>query len=210
MSSSSGAGASAAAPPSPPRECVAVFGAAWAKPDSALYATSVALGRALAAAGFDVVNGGYEGTMAGVSEGAVAGGGGAVGVVVPTLFAFRGAGANRHVTATVETPSLLTRIDAMLARAPRLVVCLPGTLGTLTELCCAMNTALLHGLAGREVPRVFAWRAPWQSVVEHAGEALGLDAATRALVTYVDGVEEVVAACAAHAAARDSAAAAKS
>ena len=194
-----GAGASPAATVSPRRECVAVFGAAWAKPDSALYAESVALGRALALAGFDVVNGGYEGTMAGVSEGATAAGAGAVGVVVPDLFAFRGAGANRFLTEEVVTPTLLTRIDAMLQRAPRLVAVLPGTLGTMTELCAAMNTALLHGLAGREVPRIFAWREPWRSVVEHAGDALGLDEKTRALVTYVGGVDECVAAIVTHA-----------
>ena len=184
----SGAGAAASAP----RECVAVFGAAWAKPDSALYADSVALGRALAARGFDVVNGGYEGTMAGVSEGAVAGGAAAIGVVVPELFAFRGAGANAFVTEVVETPSLLARIDTMLARAPRLVVVLPGTLGTLTELCCAMNTSLLHGLAAKEQPAIIAWREPWRSVIEHAADALGLPPGTRALVAYVGGVDEAV------------------
>jgi len=188
----------AASVSSPPRECVAVFGAAWAKPESPLYAESVALGRALAAAGFDVVNGGYEGTMAGVSEGATAGGAAAVGVVVPDLFAFRGAGANRFITEEVVTPSLLTRIDAMLRRAPRLVVVLPGTLGTLTELTAAMNTALLHGLASREVPRIFAWSKPWRGVVEHFTEALALDDKARGLGSFVDGVDDCVAGVVAH------------
>lgn len=183
----------ASTPAAAPRECVAVFGAAWAKPDSELYARSVELGAALGRASFDVVSGGYAGTMEGVSKGAVSvAGASAIGVTVPELFSFRGAGGNAYLSEEVRTSSLLSRIDAMLSRAPRFIIVLPGTLGTLTELCCAMNTSLLYGLAGRAKPRIYAWRKPWALVVEQTGDALGLDAATRALVTFVDGVEECV------------------
>lgn len=58
------------ATPAPPRRVVAVFGAAWAQPGSALYAESEALGAALARAGFELVNGGYAGTMEGSAKGA--------------------------------------------------------------------------------------------------------------------------------------------
>lgn len=72
---------------------VTVFGASWAKPDSALYAESVALGEALAKKGFAVVNGGYFGTMEGVAKGAAAvDGSRRVGVLVPELFRHRKAG----------------------------------------------------------------------------------------------------------------------
>lgn len=185
--------ARAASAPDSQREFVAVFGAAWATPDSELYALSVELGAALGSASFDVVNGGYGGTMEGVSKGATSVGALAVGVTVPELFAFRGTGGNAYNSEEVRTPSLLSRIEAMLSRAPRFVVVLPGTLGTLTELCCAMNTALLYGLAGRAKTRIFAWRKPWGTVIDQAGDALGLDAATRALVTFVDSVDECVA-----------------
>ena len=77
---------------------------------------------------------------------------------------------------------------------------LPGTLGTLTELMCAWNVAMLAPVGGYAAATIVAWRKPWQAILEHAGEALGLSAEQRALVVYVDSVEECVAALRARAA----------
>lgn len=66
-----------------PTEDVVVFGASWCKAGDALYAESEKLGRALGAAGFRLVNGGYGGTMEGSAKGAVEAGSQAVGVIVP-------------------------------------------------------------------------------------------------------------------------------
>jgi uncharacterized protein (TIGR00725 family) len=91
--------------PPPPRPLVAVFGASWAKPDSELYHTSVELGRALAREGFDIVSGGYLGTMEGVSSGACESGiASATGVLVPSLFPARESNGNEFLTHRVDTP----------------------------------------------------------------------------------------------------------
>jgi len=184
----------AAAAAAPSRETVAVFGASWAQPGSVLYATSEALGRALAAAGFDVISGGYGGTMEGVSAGAAAGGAHATGVLVPSLFPARDARGNAHLTARVDAPTLLSRIDMMLTAAPRCIVALPGTVGTLTELLCAWNTATLCALRGAPPPRIVAWRAPWAAALGGAADALELPADQRGMVVFVDSVDEAVAA----------------
>ena len=134
--------AAPAAPPAP-RATVAVFGASWATPSTPLYDLSVSLGEALADITCDVISGGYGGTMEGVSLGATRRGARATGVLVPSLVPDRDAAGNAHLTARVDAPTLLTRIDAMLAAAPRFIVALPGTLGTLAELCAAWNTATL-------------------------------------------------------------------
>ena len=47
-----------------------VFGSSTCLPDSDAYRTGEALGSLLATAGFDVVTGGYSGTMEAVSKGA--------------------------------------------------------------------------------------------------------------------------------------------
>lgn len=47
-----------------------VFGSSTCDAGSVLYSTAEALGYGLAQAGFDVVNGGYSGTMEAVSKGA--------------------------------------------------------------------------------------------------------------------------------------------
>jgi uncharacterized protein (TIGR00725 family) len=178
----------------PARELVCVFGASWAQPESALYAEGVALGAALAASGFDVITGGYGGLMEATSKGCAEGGGGATGVLVPSLFPQRASEGNPYLTARVDAPSLLTRIDAMLVRAPRLLVALPGTLGTLTELMAAWNVALLAPIGGYEAATIVAWRKPWERIIDTCGAELALTAEQRALVRFVDGVDECVAA----------------
>lgn len=175
------------------RETVCVFGASWAQADTPLYAEGVALGAALAAAGFDVVTGGYGGLMEAVSKGASEGGGGATGVLVPSLFPQRAASGNPFLTARVDAPTLLTRIDVMLHRAPRLLVAMPGTLGTLTELMAAWNVALLAPIGGYEAATLVAWREPWQRIIATVGEDLKLTQEQLALVVFVDGVEGCVA-----------------
>ena len=173
-------------------ELVSVFGASWATPDSPLYATSVALGAALVNSGFGVINGGYGGCMEGVSKGATEAGGPAVGVLVPSLFPARATSGNPFLTSTIDTPSLLTRIEAMLARSPRLIVALPGTLGTLTELVAAWNVALLAPVGGYSAATIVAWRKPWEAILAHAGENMGLNVEQRGLVVFVDSVEECI------------------
>lgn len=191
--------AASASAPSATRRNVIVFGASWPAEGSELYALSVALGAALAAANYSVVNGGYGGTMEGVSRGAVAGGGEATGVLVPSLFPDRVAEPNAHLTRRVDAPSLLSRIDAMLAlsQQPRLIIALPGGLGTLTEICAAWNIAAIEGAHGQRPCSVIAWRRPWQALLGAACAGLGLTPAQQALVVYVDSVEEAVRAVAA-------------
>ena len=191
----------AASAPSAPtaRRNVVVFGASWPAADSELYALSVALGAGLAGAGYDVVSGGYGGTMAGVSQGARAGGGGAIGVLVPSLFPDHVAEGNAFLSSQVDAPTLLARIDAMLglAQHPRLLIALPGGLGTLTEICAAWNIAAIEAAHGRRPCRLIAWRRPWEALLGAACEGLQLTAAQRELLVFVDSVEEAVQAVAA-------------
>ncbi len=81
------------------RKTIVVFGASWCKEGSELYNESIALGEAIAAAGFKLVNGGYSGTMEGTARGAARVSGSVrEGVVVPTLFPHRSSSGNEFLT----------------------------------------------------------------------------------------------------------------
>ena len=179
---------------SSPRPVVCVFGASWALEGDDLYQLSVSLGKALAEKGFDVVSGGYGGTMEGVSKGSREGGGAAVGVTVPTLFPARRADGNPYLTSQIKETSLLKRIDTMMELSPAGKIALPGTLGTLAEIMAAWNVAALAPVGGYKACKLILWRNPWEVVVKAACENLKLSKEVVDCVVFVDTVEEAVAA----------------
>jgi uncharacterized protein (TIGR00730 family) len=173
---------------------VCVFGASWARPGDSLYAESVRLGAAIARRGYHLVNGGYSGTMEGSALGhREAGGTLREGVIVPALFPQRPSGGNEHLSVETVAPTLLARIDVMAARARHFVI-LPGTLGTLTELCAVWNMAHLEKL-GRQTTarRIYAYEAPWRAVVEACVAGLLIDEDVARHIVFVKDAEEALA-----------------
>ena len=145
------------------------------------------LGRALAEAGYGIINGGYGGTMDASAAGAREAGGFTVGVTC-RAFTFR-SGPNPHLLEIVEAPTLTARIETLLTRAAGYVV-LPGGNGTLAELSLAWEH-VRKGLLPAERPLV-VWSDPWRPVVEllEGGPYLGPGAGA---IAWVDGVEGAVA-----------------
>jgi hypothetical protein len=168
---------------SPP--LVAVFGSSAAPAEDLERARR--LGRALAEAGFGVLNGGYGGTMEASAAGAREAGGHTVGVTCRT-FAFR-SGANPHIQEVVEAESLMARIETLLTRASAYVV-LPGGNGTLAELSLAWEHVRRGLLPGAARP-IVAWEEPWRRVVETIAEGPYLDSSTDAIV-WVRSVDQAV------------------
>lgn len=120
------------------RPVVAVFGSSHTGIDTDQWIEAEQVGRDIANAGYDVVTGGYGGTMEAVSKGATLAGGFAFGVTAPSLFPGR-AGANSYVTSEIVAESLADRISAMV-RMSIGCIALPGSIGTATELLIAWNT----------------------------------------------------------------------
>ena len=177
------------------QDTVAVFGASWAQPGDELYLESQRCGAAIARAGYHLYNGGYAGTMRGSAEGHRDEGGALTrtGVLVPSLFPSRYEGGNAALSASVDAPTLIARIDAMLGPRVAAVVVLKGTLGTLTELCCAWNVAHLQALEGLQPRlRVYAYEEPWRALVAAAGGGLGLDDRVARIVEFVKDAEEAM------------------
>lgn len=171
-----------------------MFGAALAKAGDATYEESVLLGKLLVQAGFGPIwNGGYMGAMEGVSRGAVEAGGEAVGVLVPTLFPTRNTAGNSYLTRKIDTPTLLTRIECLVQNASYFI-CLPGTLGTLTELCAAWNTATLNTLRDPTATRavIVVYRKPWEAILKACASDCGISADHMSYVRVVDDAAEAV------------------
>lgn len=169
-----------------------VFGASRPQPGSAPYVEAEAAGAAIASAGFELWNGGYMGTMEASAKGAKAAGGVSKGFLVPDLFPHRSSGGNEFLSDHVDSSSLLDRIGGMTEGVGYFLV-LPGTVGTLTELCVAWNVATLGELGKYTPPRVFCYRKPWQGVLEPMVAGLGISDDHLKLITFVDDAAEAVA-----------------
>ncbi|MBB1257435.1 LOG family protein [Streptomyces alkaliterrae] len=121
------------------RQKTAVFfgGVVPASPDEERLAEEV--GMALAAAGFTLLHGGYNGLMEAAARGAAAKGGTVTAVTLADKHAEWG-GFNEYVTAEVHLPDLGARLNHYLDAAD-LVVAMGGGVGTLHELTAALYYA---------------------------------------------------------------------
>jgi uncharacterized protein (TIGR00730 family) len=125
---------------------VAVFGAHTPKQDSTDYQRAKELGTLLANAGFAVGTGGYDGSMAGVSEGASLAGGHVIAVTSTLIEQRRGAKLNSWVDQEINYYSLQDRLVHLVVNNDAMIV-LPGGIGTLAELALAWNLLQVGELA---------------------------------------------------------------
>lgn len=158
----------------------------------------VKLGKLLAEGGFDVVSGGFGGTMEDISKGAKSGGGKTIGVTFYKGKKILLRGANKYIDEEVETENLFERITVMMKISDAFIV-LPGGTGTLLELAACLE----HVNKGLMKPKpIIAFGDFWKSITERlAGEPVLNEEARsrfnalscRDLVVFVDTAEEAVA-----------------
>jgi len=117
-----------------PRPVICLFGSYEPKPGEPAYELAYQIGHGLAAAGFDVCNGGYDGIMKASAKGAKDAGGSTVGVTCSIFTGYCGQPlkANRYIDREILTQDPFTRIRTMMELAHGYVV-LPGGTGTLSE-----------------------------------------------------------------------------
>ena len=140
------------------RPLISVYGSSQPHEDQELYQEALELGRRLAQAGFDVMTGGYDGTMAAVSRGANEAGGHVVGV---TMELFNPSTPNRWVHEERRRPGFPERLRDLTELADAFVV-LRGGIGTLTEF--AYTWGLLQTGAIQNKPLVTLGN-PWKKLV---------------------------------------------
>jgi uncharacterized protein (TIGR00730 family) len=117
---------------------VAVFGAAFLPEDGTAFRSAYDLGAQIARRGWTLASGGYGGTMAAASRGAVEAGGHTLGVTCEPLTR-SGRATNAWIREEIHCPTLRERL-LTLVRTADASIALDGGLGTLAEIAfCAMQ-----------------------------------------------------------------------
>lgn len=127
---------------------ISVFGSHAPRAGSPLYEFARDLGYRLTEAGFTVATGGYEGTMAAVSRGAVEAGGQPIGVTSSTVEASRGASKNRWIEEEIRYGTLQERLYHLVTKNEGMVV-LEGGIGTLSEFSLAWSLLQVNEIQNR-------------------------------------------------------------
>ena len=171
-------------------QIVAVFGSSGTTPAEPDWADGVRCGRLLAESGLGVATGGYGGLMEAVSEGAADNGVRVIGVTAPSVFPDRDS-VNRHVTEVIETDTLTERVHHLLAVSDAAIV-LPGSIGTLTELVAAWNSAFVTRFSG-ERPKPLAVVGPkWAGIIRDLTRSLETDDTLVICAPHVDDAVSAV------------------
>lgn len=170
---------------------VSVFGSARTTPESPEYAAGVAIGGALARAGFAVITGGGPGAMEAANRGASEAGGYSIGLGIELPFEQH---LNEWVDLGINFRYFFAR-KTMFVKYSQAFVCLPGGFGTLDELFEALTLVQTRKI--NQFPIILFGTKYWSGLVDWLRDSL-LGSAKIApgdmhLLHVTDSVEEVVA-----------------
>ena len=170
---------------------VSVFGSARTTPSHPEYATGLALGAALARAGFAVITGGGPGTMEAVNRGTSEAGGVSVGLGVELPFEQQ---LNNWVDIGITFRYFFAR-KTMFVKYAQAFVILPGGFGTLDELFEALTLVQTHKVT--RFPVILFGREYWKGLVDWLTSTVlpagKISSADPELLTLTDDVDEAVA-----------------
>ncbi|MGE5602289.1 MAG: LOG family protein [Nitrososphaerales archaeon] len=166
---------------------IAVFGSSRRDGHSPLWAEAYQLGRVLATAGYAVLSGGYDGSMAAVSRGASECGGDVIGV---TCAIFDPRPCNQWLTQEVKAPTLMARLATMVERADGFVA-LRGGIGTLSEVTLVWSLLQTRELEGKPL---ILLGADWRPVVDALKVYTDLGTSIASLAKIVYRPEQVLSA----------------
>jgi uncharacterized protein (TIGR00730 family) len=169
---------------------ISVFGSARTARSDPLYDVGVAVGRALAEAGFAVVTGGGPGAMEAANRGASEAGGVSVGLGIELPFE---QGMNAYVDLGVHFRYFFARKTMFVKYAQGFIV-LPGGFGTLDELFEAVT--LVQTQKVTSFPLVLIGTSYWSGLLDWLRETVCADGkvaeADLALLEVTDDVDRAV------------------
>jgi uncharacterized protein (TIGR00730 family) len=153
-----------------PNRKITVFGAANTLPGEPLYEDALALGQLLAKEGFNVITGGYIGTMEAVSRGAAESGAHVIGITCRDIEAWRGVKANQWVIEEQQFDTLNQRLE-MLIRSCDAALALPGGIGTLVEISLTWNQMVIHAMDPKPLIIIGpGWKAVFDTFFDQLGQ----------------------------------------
>lgn len=154
------------------------------------------LGKLLAEKGFEVISGGFGGTMEDISKGAKLAGGKTIGVTY-YKYADTSKKPNKYIDEEIRAKNIFERIDVMTKKSDAFIV-LPGGTGTLLELAACLE--LINKGLMKPKP-IIALGDFWRNITERLSEEAVLSEEARSdfnalscrdLVLFVDTAEEAV------------------
>ena len=141
---------------------ITVFGGSTPRPGEPAYQAAFELGARIASHGYDVLTGGYSGTMEAVSRGANEKGGKVYGVTCSDLEVWRPLPPNQWVTEEMRFQTLRERMYALIDHCD-IALALPGGIGTLAEIA-AMWSSMQTGEISR--PPLIIIGDEWREMFE--------------------------------------------
>jgi hypothetical protein len=165
---------------------ITVFGSRHAREGDRDYVEALELGHMLALAGYDVMSGGYAGTMEAVSRGTKDAGGRTRGI---TMSIFDPAPANQWVDDEEKVLNFFIRLEKLIYDADAYIV-LRGGIGTLTEV--GLTWSLLQTKQIPPKPLVFIGEA-WARMFDAFRQDCIITPQDYELVTLVRSPAEAVA-----------------
>ena len=152
---------------------VAIYGSRSPEKGTEQFEFAREIGKIFGANGYEVINGGYSGTMEASAVGCKEGGGVSTGVITPTLFPHRQPMGNPHLSQIHMTCSPVDRTGKMLESTFHVIV-LPGGVGTLGEFFHTWYYCTAVCQRGSCVPKIYLKRDPWESVVKNISSILDI------------------------------------
>ena len=146
-----------------PVQYITVFGSSQADDGGPLYNQAYDLGRLLAQCGFEVISGGYGGTMEGVSRGAREAGGQAVGITLATFDRWHRR-SNAWLSAEHKSEDYLARVGELTRRASGFVA-LKGGIGTLSEVSITLSLLQVGEMAAKPLVLLGECWEPYLKVI---------------------------------------------
>lgn len=164
-----------------------IFGSSAPVDGEPTYDEAYEVGKLLGEMGFDVVNGGFVGTMEASSKGAKEANARAIGVT-PKVLNY--ADPNKWLDEVIETESITERIDRMIELGDVFIV-LKGSIGTMHELATAWN---LMSIKIIEKKPIICMGNHWKPVVARIAETerhKDADLIRKDIVRFADDIDEL-------------------
>jgi len=161
-----------------------VFGSSGVKEGSQGYQDAYEIGKILAENNFDVISGGYTGTMESVSKGAREAGRKTTGITCKNLDFVS---PNAYLSEIIETDDIFERMKSLITADCGLIIVLPGGSGTLAELIISCDLISLGKIPKKPVLLLGDY---WKNIIEQI-EKMNNAVRHHEVITFIKDINEL-------------------
>lgn len=115
-----------------------------------------------------------------------------IGIICSPKFTWRengGKTGNKYITKTIDSSSLLNRLELLLKS--KMFLILPGSLGTLQEFISLLTEEYANNKEENDCC-IVAFRKPWENVINSIKDDVKIPERVIKLINYIDNVDEMI------------------